>query len=117
MILFSRPVANYVTSTVETVLALHREERNGDILAFLTGQEEVETAVNQLKWVWSTYICIVTCTVCVMAYIREHAERGSKGMQLTAVPLYGGLPYGEQVCMYIHTCIYTHMYYIHNIHY
>ena len=48
-----RPVANYVTSTVETVLALHREERNGDVLAFLTGQEEVETVVSQIRWVWS----------------------------------------------------------------
>lgn len=44
-------MANYITSTVETVLALHREERNGDVLAFLTGQEEVDTAVYQLRWV------------------------------------------------------------------
>ena len=48
----TRPVANYVTSTVETVLALHREERNGDVLAFLTGQEEVDVTVSQLRWVW-----------------------------------------------------------------
>ncbi|CAI8014753.1 Probable ATP-dependent RNA helicase DHX35 [Geodia barretti] len=71
-----RPVANYVTSTVETVLALHREERNGDVLAFLTGQEEVDTAV---------------------AHLGEHASRSNKGMQLMAVPLYGGLPYGDQL--------------------
>ena len=71
-----RPVANYVTSTVETVLALHRERRAGDVLAFLTGQEEVEKVVAQLK---------------------EHAGHSSKGMQLLPLPLYGGLPFAEQV--------------------
>ena len=59
--LLPRPVANYVTSTVETVLALHREERAGDVLAFLTGQEEVETAVSQLKWVWPL-VAMVFCS-------------------------------------------------------
>ena len=47
-----RPVPNYLTATVETVLAIHREERSGDVLAFLTGQEEVEKAVSELKWVY-----------------------------------------------------------------
>ena len=47
-----RPVANYVTSAVESVLALHREGKSGDILVFLTGQEEVETTVAQLRWAW-----------------------------------------------------------------
>ena len=90
-----RPVANYVTSTVETVLALHREERNGDVLAFLTGQEEVETVVAQLRWVWSWVgVAVVNSSPCIH---REHAGQSSKGMQLSPVPLYGGLPYGEQV--------------------
>lgn len=44
-----QPVANYLTSTVETVLAIHREEGQGDVLAFLTGQEEVEKSVTELK--------------------------------------------------------------------
>ncbi len=28
---------------------------------------------------------------------REHAERARKGMKLMVLPLYGGLPYSEQV--------------------
>lgn len=44
-----RPVPNYLTASVETVLALHREEKPGDILVFLTGQEEVEKGVDQLR--------------------------------------------------------------------
>ena len=30
--------------------------------------------------------------------LREHASRSTKGMQLLILPLYGGLPYTEQVC-------------------
>lgn len=46
-----RPVANYLTAAVETVLALHRGEGPGDVLVFLTGQEEVEQVVEQLRYV------------------------------------------------------------------
>ena len=31
---------------------------------------------------------------------REHASRSTKGMQLLILPLYGGLPYTEQVCFW-----------------
>ena len=44
-----QPVADYMMATVKTVLAIHREEGPGDVLAFLTGQEEVEKAVAELK--------------------------------------------------------------------
>ena len=44
-----QPVANYMMSTVKTVLAIHREEGPGDVLAFLTGQEEVEKTVAELR--------------------------------------------------------------------
>ena len=44
-----QPVANYVTSTVETVLSIHRDEGTGDVLAFLTGQEEIEKAVAEIR--------------------------------------------------------------------
>lgn len=44
-----QPVPNYLTTIVETVLTLHREQGAGDILAFLTGQEEVEKAVAEIR--------------------------------------------------------------------
>ena len=44
-----QPVPNYLTSTVETVLAIHRDQGPGDVLAFLTGQEEVERAVAEIR--------------------------------------------------------------------
>ena len=34
---------------METVLSIHREGRPGDVLAFLTGQEEVEKTVAELR--------------------------------------------------------------------
>jgi hypothetical protein len=41
-ILFSQqPVPDYVRATVETIMRIHGNEPAGDILAFLTGQEEV----------------------------------------------------------------------------
>lgn len=35
------PVADYVKCTVDTALAIHREQPAGDILAFLTGQVRI----------------------------------------------------------------------------
>ena len=32
------PVPDYVKATVDTVMKIHRSEKEGDILAFLTGQ-------------------------------------------------------------------------------
>ena len=42
------PVANYVKSGVEAVIAIHEAESIGDILFFLTGMDEIEEAVSLL---------------------------------------------------------------------
>lgn len=44
-----RPCPDYVRETVDTILKIHQTEGFGDILAFLTGQEEVQQAINMLK--------------------------------------------------------------------
>ena len=51
---------------------------------FISSQDEVESVVSQL---------------------REHSSRSSKGMQLMALPMYGGLPFSEQVQI---MCCVTH---------
>lgn len=43
-----QPCSDYVTTAVQTVVDLHREDVPGDVLVFLTGQEEVEAAVRLL---------------------------------------------------------------------
>ncbi len=40
---------DYVKESVNTVLKIHEREERGDILVFLTGQDEVDTAVNLLS--------------------------------------------------------------------
>jgi hypothetical protein len=52
-----QPVADYVATAIETVLALHRDAGPGDILVFLTGQEEVR-ALYREWWVtlWLLYV-------------------------------------------------------------
>jgi hypothetical protein len=46
---FAEPVPDYVKAVVDTVTAIHEREPPGDVLAFLTGQEEVDRVVNLLK--------------------------------------------------------------------
>ncbi|XP_014102269.2 probable ATP-dependent RNA helicase DHX35 [Bactrocera oleae] len=45
----SNPCADYVNEAVETVWKIHKKEAQGDILVFLTGQEEVLQAVSLTK--------------------------------------------------------------------
>ncbi|XP_054429730.1 probable ATP-dependent RNA helicase DHX35 [Pteronotus mesoamericanus] len=73
------PVPDYIKSAVETVMKIHQTEGDGDILAFLTGQEEVETAVSML--------------------IEQARALGRTGMKrhLRVLPMYAGLPAFEQM--------------------
>lgn len=73
------PVPDYIKSTVETVMKIHQTEGDGDILAFLTGQEEVETVVSML--------------------IEQARALGRTGMKrhLRVLPMYAGLPSFEQM--------------------
>ncbi|XP_014251825.1 probable ATP-dependent RNA helicase DHX35 [Cimex lectularius] len=75
------PVADYVKATVETVLKIHTAEPQGDILAFLTGQEEVDLAVSLLS---------------------EH-ESKDKELKIYPLPMYGSLPNTEQIKVFRYT--------------
>ncbi|KAL4003847.1 putative ATP-dependent RNA helicase DHX35 [Acanthocheilonema viteae] len=71
-------VSDYIQKTVETVLDIHKNEQPGDILVFLTGQDEVELVSKQLL---------------------EAAKdlRKKKVDKLWIVPMYGSLPSSEQL--------------------
>ncbi|EIW52868.1 P-loop containing nucleoside triphosphate hydrolase protein [Trametes versicolor FP-101664 SS1] len=43
------PEPDYVEATIRTVLMIHRAEDPGDILLFLTGEEEIEDACRKIK--------------------------------------------------------------------
>ncbi|KAG8039035.1 hypothetical protein G9C98_003342, partial [Cotesia typhae] len=71
------PVPDYVKAVVDTALKIHSNEEPGDILAFLTGMDEVDRAVSLLK---------------------EHAELIKEGKQkLMPLPMYGSLPNNDQL--------------------
>lgn len=74
------PVPDYLKATVDTVMGIHKEEAHGDILAFVTGQDEVEAVVAQLI---------------------ERAREQPKGSQyLKVLPMYSGLPHSEQMLVF-----------------
>lgn len=47
--IFADPVPDYVKAVVDTALKIHESDEPGDILAFLTGMEEVDRAVSLLN--------------------------------------------------------------------
>ncbi|OXB66914.1 UNVERIFIED_CONTAM: hypothetical protein H355_004656, partial [Colinus virginianus] len=73
------PVPDYIKSTVETAMKIHQMENDGDILAFLTGQEEVETVVSML-----------------IEQARALSRAGMK-KHLRVLPMYAGLPSPDQM--------------------
>jgi ATP-dependent RNA helicase DDX35 len=76
------PCPDYVRATVDTVMKIHKKEGPGDILAFLTGQEEVHRAIDML---------------------REHMElSGIDDEQLRILPMHGSLTHHDQLKVFFH---------------
>ncbi|PGH33621.1 pre-mRNA-splicing factor ATP-dependent RNA helicase PRP43 [[Emmonsia] crescens] len=72
------PEQDYVEAAIRTVLQIHANEPEGDILLFLTGEEEIEDAVRKIS-------------LEVDEMIRE-ADAGP----MRVYPLYGSLPPAQQ---------------------
>lgn len=70
------PCPCYVKETVATCMKIHEKEGSGDVLAFLTGQEEVLQAVELL---------------------REHQNNRRNKDDLLILPMYGTLPNSDQL--------------------
>ena len=77
------PVPNYLKATVETVMKIHRLEKEGDVLCFLTGQDEVENVVSML--------------------IDEAKQLPRDGLKMRVLPMYGALPAAEQMKVFQRT--------------
>jgi pre-mRNA-splicing factor ATP-dependent RNA helicase DHX15/PRP43 len=72
----AKPERNYVDAAVRTAMHIHQCEGPGDILIFLTGEQEIETACEQ---------------------IREQSNSLGKDMpELVCYPLYSSLPPAQQ---------------------
>lgn len=71
-----KPVQDYLQASIDTVLKIHKEEAEGDILLFLTGEEEIEQACAQIR--------------------DECRKQGDAVGKMMVVPLYSSLPPQQQ---------------------
>ena len=77
------PVPNYITALVDTIVKIHKQENEGDVLAFLTGQEEVEQAVALL--------------------VEEARKLSNEKLKMNVMPMYASLPSSEQLKVFRRT--------------
>ncbi|XP_021846022.2 probable pre-mRNA-splicing factor ATP-dependent RNA helicase DEAH9 [Spinacia oleracea] len=70
------PVADYLRAAVSTVMLIHKQQTVGDILVFLTGQDDIDAGVQLLN--------------------EEAQSSGKSNGELLVLPLYSGLSRAEQ---------------------
>lgn len=71
-----QPEENYYEAAVETAVRIHSDEDEGDILLFLTGEEEIEAACQEIR--------------------EKCEERGNDVGKIEVYPLYSTLPPQQQ---------------------
>lgn len=74
------PAEDYVEKAVSTVFDIHTKEPEGDILVFLTGREEIDSAVE--------------------AVAERAAQVGSRAKDIQSLPLYAGLSTEQQMAVF-----------------
>ncbi|KAG8724099.1 DEAH-box ATP-dependent RNA helicase prp43 [Ceratobasidium sp. 395] len=74
------PEPDYVEAAIRAVLTIHRSEPEGDILVFLTGEEEIEDACRKIRTEAETLSTL---------------RKGAPG-SLLCLPLYSALPPAQQ---------------------
>ncbi|KAF9900101.1 hypothetical protein BX616_002690 [Lobosporangium transversale] len=77
----AEPSSDYIETAIQTVFDIHTKEPAGDILVFMTGREEIEQVVNE---------------------IRERATTlpPNKYAEILALPIYAGLAPEEQMLVF-----------------
>jgi ATP-dependent RNA helicase DDX35 len=75
-----RPAEDYIEKAVEVAFEIHLSESSGDILVFLSGREEIETAIQLLS--------------------ERAAKLNPKAIALLPLPLYAGLTTDEQMYVF-----------------
>lgn len=74
------PAEDYVEKAVQTVFDIHTKEPDGDILVFLTGREEIDTAVQAIS--------------------ERAADLHPRAQSLMPLPLYAGLSTEQQMYVF-----------------
>ena len=104
------PMADYLEATITTILQLHTEESPGDILVFLTGQDDIEavgTAVRQRAAAMAAQSAreAAATAAAIGADVAGGGEGGFAPLsapapafgQLAVLPLYAALPPAAQL--------------------
>lgn len=73
----TEPTSNYVEKSIETVFQINSREKDGDILVFLTGKEEIDMCVSK---------------IIEKSYLLSNNDR-----KILALPLYSGLSNERQI--------------------
>jgi ATP-dependent RNA helicase DDX35 len=83
----TEPCDDYVKASVHAAIGIHmqQEDNDGDILIFLSGQDEVDTAVAQL------------IEKALELKSLQQQQRNKRLKKLWILPLYGSLPVNEQL--------------------
>jgi len=77
------PVPDFVQAAIETVKKIHHGEPAGDVLVFLTGQDDIDTVVRVL--------------------IAEARQQPRDAMRMRVLPMHGGLPRTDQLKVFERT--------------
>lgn len=72
----TQPEADYIEGAIRTAVQIHRNEPAGDVLVFLTGEEEIEDACNRIR--------------------KELGQLGNGAGAFKVYPLYSSLPPAQQ---------------------
>ncbi|KAJ0170419.1 hypothetical protein K1T71_013790 [Dendrolimus kikuchii] len=83
------PVPDYVKATVDTVVKIHENEPFGDILAFLTSQEEIQSALETLQMYAEQNND--------KNMHRKYFPSGFQASNMLVVAMYGSLPHYRQI--------------------
>ncbi|KAF4594015.1 DEAH-box ATP-dependent RNA helicase prp43 [Pleurotus pulmonarius] len=96
------PELNYVEAAIRFVLTIHRAEDPGDILLFLTGEDDIEMACREIKLeadhLIKQYPSSVGPIVCIPFYAALEPTQQQRVFDQTAPPAQGpDLPLGRKV--------------------
>ncbi|PYH95842.1 P-loop containing nucleoside triphosphate hydrolase protein [Aspergillus ellipticus CBS 707.79] len=80
MLFLESPAEDYVERAVKTVFDIHLQEAEGDVLVFLTGREEIDTAVQLIA--------------------ERAATLHPKAQKVLSLPLYAGLTTDQQMYVF-----------------
>ena len=77
----AEPTSNYIETAIQTVFDIHTKEPAGDILVFMTGRDEIEEVVSEIR-------------------DRATTLPPNKYAEILALPIYAGLPTEEQMLVF-----------------